>query len=255
MKSTPSKSTLSCPPAAMMFTALVSIWAGPASGASAMPISLMGPQPAVLASNQTPDLRPILEQPSQEPEPASLEPIEAEVPPSETSSQPPVNNNKVAGLLMAGGIIIITFILMARLRKNKKHAVPQADSPAQQLADIRARASNQTSVNSYKADAHEFTRRMAAILDNKAERLEQLIADADDRIAALELTENSPSAYAPPPAARPGRPPTPINAQPALDPLHDKIYRLADSGLDPISIARETGQQTGQVELILALRA
>ena len=39
------------------------------------------------------------------------------------------------------------------------------------------------------------------------------------------------------------------------DPLHERVYRLSDDGLDAVQIARQTGQPTGQIELILALRA
>jgi hypothetical protein len=39
-----------------------------------------------------------------------------------------------------------------------------------------------------------------------------------------------------------------------MDPLHRKVYDLADQGLTPVDIARRIEKPTGQVELILALR-
>ncbi len=39
------------------------------------------------------------------------------------------------------------------------------------------------------------------------------------------------------------------------DPLTRSVYKLADSGHDTVSIARELDEQIGKVELILALRA
>ena len=40
----------------------------------------------------------------------------------------------------------------------------------------------------------------------------------------------------------------------STDPLHRRVYELADAGKDVLTIAREIGKPTGQVELILALR-
>jgi hypothetical protein len=172
-------------------------------------------------------------------------------------------SNALAGLLMAGGVLIITFILMSRLRRKQRER-PSDLSTAEQIAQIRARAADSRGIDAFKADAHDFTRQMAALLDSKAERLEQLIADADDRLARLDQLEHDASHTAPadPPRAHaePTPPPQPKRTPPDLerpvevDPLHDKVYRLADSGLDPVSIAREIGQPTGQIELILALR-
>lgn len=165
-------------------------------------------------------------------------------------------SNALAGMLMAGGVLIITFILMSRLRRKQKSR-PSQLSTAEQVAHLRARAADSAGIDAFKADAHDFTRQMAALLDSKAERLEQIIADADDRLARLEhaqqtLAPISPPLQTPRPASR--RTPPDIDRSPAVDPLHDRVYRLADSGLDPVAIAREIGQPTGQIELILALR-
>lgn len=202
--------------------------------------------------------------------------------------------NTLAGLLMAGGVLIITFILMSRLRRKQRNAPPNIP-PMEQVEAIRARATNRADIDAYKVDAHDFTRQMAALLDSKAERLEQLILDADDRLARLEAASR-PERHAPR-AHNDDRPPhapsrdshrndrreadeprhAPPHDRPAArhpddqhdtrsdsrsdtrsdtghDPLHNRVYDLADSGLDPIAIARETGQPTGQIELILALR-
>ena len=177
-------------------------------------------------------------------------------------------SNTLAGLLMAGGVLIITFILMSRLRRKRMMAPPDV-STSEQIAAIRARAGDRNNIDAFKADVHDFTRQMAGLLDSKAERLEQLIADADDRLSRLEASGPDRSGShrsdldhagthrnaASQRSATPPRTPPDLENPDSSDPLHDRIYRLADSGLDPIAIARETGQPTGQVELILALRA
>jgi hypothetical protein len=87
---------------------------------------------------------------------------------------------------------------------------------------------------------------MAHQLDVRTARLETLLAQADDRIAALEKQL----------AARPG---AAIEAKPferleAPGMQHRDVYTLADSGLTPVQIAQKLGKPTGQVELILNLR-
>jgi hypothetical protein len=102
------------------------------------------------------------------------------------------------------------------------------------------------------ADAEELTRRLAAILDNKAARLEVLIQQADERVRRLERSATGPG---PKPERSPDRVRT---AEPEprdpVDPFHRKVYELADQGLTPVDIARKIDRPTGQVELILALR-
>lgn len=152
----------------------------------------------------------------------------------------------LSGLLMAGGVVILMVILMGRLRRGKRASAPSDVTPRERIDAIRAQAVDRSQMEAFRVDVHEFTRRMAAMLDNKAERLERLIADADERLERLERAERSrPAPRATTPSSEPSRPP---------DPLHDRIYRLSDEGLNPVQIAQQTGQPTGQIELILALR-
>jgi hypothetical protein len=76
-------------------------------------------------------------------------------------------------------------------------------------------------------------------MDRQAARLEQLIAEADVKIRHLErLTAGA----------------RPMPADKATDPLNQRIYEMADEGMPPVEIARTLKQQTGKVQLILALR-
>lgn len=92
------------------------------------------------------------------------------------------------------------------------------------------------------ADLRELTQRLAHEMDAKAERIERLLAKADERIARLQD---------PPPPA-----PTRVHERSAslAEPEHTKVHALADEGLPIVEIARRVGKPTGQVELILALR-
>lgn len=91
------------------------------------------------------------------------------------------------------------------------------------------------------ADLRELTQRLANEMEAKAERIERLLAKADERIARLQD---------PPPA------PPRVHDRSASpgEPEHTKVHALADEGLPIVEIARRVGKPTGQVELILALR-
>ncbi len=99
------------------------------------------------------------------------------------------------------------------------------------------------------ADLVETAQRLGAQLDNKARRLEKLIEEADQRIAALSGA--APGLSAP---DRPRAPAAPSPARPPRDPLTQAVYEHADAGRTPVEIARELDEQVGKVELILALR-
>ena len=92
-------------------------------------------------------------------------------------------------------------------------------------------------------EAQELGRLVAEQADRQAARLERLIEDADARIRKLERLTAAQAQPAPRPAMSDGP-----------DPLNRRVYELADEGLPPIEIARALQQQTGKVELILALR-
>lgn len=131
--------------------------------------------------------------------------------------------------LLAGGVIMLTW---AFRRGSSPASPPSPPKPASQPEPLAE----------YMADARELADLLADRLDRQAHRIERLLAEADEKIRRLERlqSENGPA------AARPGRPET--------DPLNQRVYELADTGLPPVEIARRLQQHTGKVELILALR-
>lgn len=101
------------------------------------------------------------------------------------------------------------------------------------------------------ADLHDTARRLGAQLDNKAHRLEKLIEEADQRIAALgHRTGPAENASDGAPA-----PPTRSNGERQIDSLTQEVYEQADAGRSAVEIAQRLDEQVGKVELILALRA
>jgi hypothetical protein len=114
----------------------------------------------------------------------------------------------------------------------------------------------------------EMTRQMNAQIDTRAAKLEQLIGQADERIATLRNTDVGPAAssggkteqaapveIAAPRPVIPIAQPLPEDSAPAeSDSRHAEIYSMADDGRDAREIAARLNRPSGEVELILALR-
>lgn len=194
--------------------------------------------------------------------------------PAETSPQKTLNDNLSIGLIAIGSVMMI-FVIARMLRRQTANRRAHATEPRRQRPTPTTPAgtgatATRDRLERLMTDAEELTRRLAAILDNKAARIEVLIEHADQRLQALEAANNAAAPLAqsnipdakqattnlsltePPPRTPIENPTaTPSNA---LDPLHRKVYDLADEGLNPVDIARQIDRPTGQVELILALR-
>ena len=98
----------------------------------------------------------------------------------------------------------------------------------------------------------------SAVVQEKADALTELVAQADRRIGALAAAAQGPAAPAPvqerpAPAAAPPEP-VPAPAAAALSDVHHQVYALADGGSDVTAIARRLGLTKGEVMLILGLR-
>ncbi len=140
-------------------------------------------------------------------------------------------------VFMGVGAVALAYVFARMIRKGRP-ARPGEVDPAERIAAVRDRAASESrsSIDSVMADATELTQRLASQLETKAERLEQLIAEADAKIAALEARGGAVASEAP------------------EDPRHAEVVAMAGRGMSAVDIARATGMPTGQVELILALR-
>ncbi len=145
------------------------------------------------------------------------------------------------------GVVTIGMILTMSIRSKIAARNAQRPDPRElprQTAHARHATGDAEAVMSRLLD---LSQRLAAQLDNKAERLEQLLEEADERIARLEQH----GAAGGPVAARKSGPAAPVAT---ADPLTSSVYRLADEGRNCVEIARQLNEQVGKVELILALR-
>jgi hypothetical protein len=133
-------------------------------------------------------------------------------------------------VLMVGGMLVLAWALKGRAADAIASAKSRPAAPPEAIPDPR----------SVVRDAEELLQLLAEQADEHAGRLERLIEDADARIRKLEQLAASGDAR--------------TRAEPKRDPLNQQIYELADEGLAPVEIARQLEQQTGKVELVLALR-
>mgnify|MGYP005846552653 CR=1 FL=1 len=136
-----------------------------------------------------------------------------------------------------------------RRRKDPLERPPSFASLSQQRAVERE-------MQSLLVELEQMVRTMNAQLDTRAAKIEQLIADADARIAELRRLQNSSESSVEPADYPPLRiTPSEPNIETAdVDPRHAEIYSLADGGMTSTEIARKLDRPNGEIELILALR-
>lgn len=150
--------------------------------------------------------------------------------------------------LLAGGVIMLTWAFRRGTGGGQAGAVSGGPPRTRGVRNSDGQPSEP--LGSYMADARELADLLADRLDRQAQRLERLLAEADDKIRRLERLKVSAGGDRGSEAALPGG----MAAKPESDPLNRRVYELADSGLPPVEIARTLQQHTGKVELILALR-
>ena len=167
----------------------------------------------------------------------------------------PESPGLLPSLLVGFGIILAVFMLLRHQWRRQAARASSPDrnaTPTERIESIRTRASGSETLHTTMAEAVELAQRLGAELDNKAERLEQLLAEADRTVRRLEGAASSAR-----PAGRIGGAEPDASAEgndEGADPATRQIYELADQGLEPVEIARRLDQHLGKVQLILALR-
>jgi len=156
----------------------------------------------------------------------------------------------LAVALMVTGAIVLRHALRPR-KKDDVPGVPVEVALARLRAQARegelaAEVEAKPSVGNddlrvVVAEARQLRGLLADETDRHAARLEELIARAEQASRRPETLSHSDA------AAR-------YASEDRIDPLNRRIYELADQGIPPVEIARSLNQQTGKVELVLALR-
>jgi hypothetical protein len=174
-------------------------------------------------------------------------------------------------------------IAYAVIRPMLKKRDPLAKAPSTSLASQR---SVEREMSNLLVELSEMTRQLSAQLDTRSAKLEELMRQADKKIAELRAAglvspAAGPSALPSPPIAANGAFPTladpslaglGLTAADALavpsrsatlpdlanrsqiDPSHAEIYAFVDQGLSLQEIAHRLGRPAGEVQLIVNLR-
>ncbi len=153
-------------------------------------------------------------------------------------------------IAMTFGALVLMYVFFRPSLRRKKD--PLARSPAQ--SSLSQQRSAERQMTDLLVQLSEMARQITAQLDTRAAKLEALIQEADERLAALSdaaTREKDPyAAPRPPGKATVEAPPVAREA----DPRHAQVYELSDQGLTPREISRQVNRPTGEIELILALR-
>lgn len=142
-------------------------------------------------------------------------------------------------------------------RPSSKRTVSQAPG-----IPLRERAGISSDMRELLVELQELSRTINAQMDTKFARLESSVRSADRRIADLERlirrAERVPAVDVtvgePGPETLPAAQSAPADVSAGDDEKKESIYKLADDGSTPREIAQQLQLNTGEVELILALR-
>lgn len=130
-------------------------------------------------------------------------------------------NSMIPNILLALGMIILVVLMFRSLKKTHKSNATRTNSmgsPAERIEEIRHRAeTSMEPAERLMVEAEDIARRLGAVLDNKAARLELLIEEADAKLDQLNRAVSTQSrAPRNPTDSSPGEQETPISTRPAV---------------------------------------
>ena len=146
----------------------------------------------------------------------------------------------VAAILVFAGLVLAVAIMRSAWAQREREALSASDLRAVEESAVLL-------VEQLKSEAE----RGVSEIGRKCEDLRQLITEADSRLAEMrEIAACITSPERPP--ALPNSVDT-SNLSPALN--ADEVLRMAQTGLDPVEIAKSTGLDCADVKVALKLGA
>lgn len=170
--------------------------------------------------------------------------------------------------LLLAAALVAGFVFMRMIRRT----TPSDGTPKQYRREIEAAAGEQSAIRrdmeAVLIELDKLSRDVSGQIETRFTKLEQIINDADKRIAALRIlldaAKNAGASLGhvdatPPETANVGPrvKSADTNSAAAPTPMESRtrrIYELADQGLSAMQIAQQLEQHAGEVELILNLR-
>ena len=155
-------------------------------------------------------------------------------------------------VLAVGGMATLYLLIRPRLKARKDPLERRPSLSVSQQRQIERDMSN------LMVEMLETARQITAQLETRAARLEVLIQQADDRVAALKsctaTTLPGSAELAPTRSAEQIPTPSVDRHESPPNPRHAEVWAMADEGRSPPEIARKLNRPSGEIELILALR-
>ena len=151
-------------------------------------------------------------------------------------------------LALGAAVLTIAYAVFRPMMRRKD---PLAKRPASSNSLAGQRAVERDMSN-LLVELSEMARQITGQIDTRAGKLEALIREADEKIAALRAIAPT-TAVSPFTIPPPGAPPAAERELPP-NPEHADVYAMADEGKTPRDIAAQLGRPDGEIELILALR-
>ncbi|HZN66770.1 MAG TPA: hypothetical protein VFB66_15875 [Tepidisphaeraceae bacterium] len=175
---------------------------------------------------------------------------------------------------IAVGVLTIVYVVFIRPLRKKKDplARPKGDAGA----NLARQRSVERDMSNLLVELSEMTRQLTAQLDTRAAKLEILLREADEKLAALRaeagrspegvgqhelsLRHSVDRGFHPPAQDHHDRlllsnTAVSSTALAETDRRHAAIYEMADEGHNAHEIARQLDRPSGEIELILALRS
>ncbi len=171
----------------------------------------------------------------------------------------------ISGVQIALGalfVAILTIVMISTRNRTRRSIQTPRHTARQQYANLTEHRKSLREVEDVMLELDKLAREVHGRLDTRFAKLEVVIHDADERIAKLERLARMTGDVSDSIDRVPGldvtleeeHPDAPEPAPKMEDSPHAVVYRLADAGMTGLQIAEETGQTTGEIELILALR-
>jgi len=161
-----------------------------------------------------------------------------------------ISNSQMAILAFVIGATVLVMISTRRRIRDSQNT-PRAYA-REHLTRIKEERAVMGDVESVMLQLEQLAREMTGKIDTRFAKLEKSIRDADARIAELQRLIRAADGNA-------GVDLIVDDSGPSLEPTSEvgdrygSIRQLHAAGLSPVQIAEQTGQATGEVELILAL--
>jgi hypothetical protein len=143
-----------------------------------------------------------------------------------------------------------TLVLLMRVWRRRPAETPSAELTAP--SEAKACRVMPAEARQWQVELHDLARTTRAEIDTRLASLQQLLIEADRRIARLETLESGVAEKSVMP--RPHFDPPPTDRDETAGPRTAAIYSMADAGLNAAAIANRLREKLSEVETTLRLR-